>query len=88
METEKIQQLKKNYDFFMNNLGDISSKYLGRFVIIKDEAVVKDFATESEAYEYGVKNMEPGTFIIQECKSAEKESYVQTFRSRVRFSNV
>lgn len=87
MEASKIEILKKNFDFFMANLDDLSGKYMGRFLLIKDEAVVKDFGTELEAYKYGVENMEAGTFIIQECKSADKDSYVQTFRSRVRFHN-
>lgn len=83
MDTEEL--LKRYYAYFMDNLDDISKKYHGRFVVIKDDSVVGDYASEAEAYSEAVKKYSLGEFLIQECKSADKDSYKQTFRSRVRF---
>lgn len=85
MDSKDLEQLKKNYEFFMENLKELSEKYKGKFLLLKDEAVVEAFASEIEAYKAGVERFGLGTFIIQECKSNDKSSYIQTFRSRVKF---
>lgn len=77
--------LKEYYSYFMEHLEEIASKYSGRFVVIKNNEVVGDYPTELEAYSDSVKKYPLGEFLIQECKSADKDSYTQTFRSRVRF---
>lgn len=79
------ETLKQYYQFFMDNIEELAGKYKGRFVVIKDNAVVGDYDSEMEAYSESVKQFPLGTFLIQECKSSDKESYTQTFRSRVRF---
>ena len=77
--------LKHYYSYFMDHLDEIFAKYKGKFVVIKDDSVVGAYSSESEAYSDAVKKFNLGEFLIQECKSADKESYTQTFRSRVRF---
>jgi hypothetical protein len=53
--------------------------------VLKDLQVVGAFGTMDEAYDYAVKNHEPGTFIIQKCTEGDKD-YTQTFHSRVKFT--
>ncbi|MBR6450518.1 MAG: hypothetical protein IKS96_11360 [Fibrobacter sp.] len=77
--------LSRYYKYFMDHLDEIFAKYKGKFIVIKDDAIVGAYSSESEAYSESVKKFALGEFLIQECKSANKDSYTQTFRSRVRF---
>lgn len=83
MSTKEL--LNQYYSYFMNHLDEIFAKYKGKFVVIKDDSVVGSYNSEAEAYSEAVKKFTLGEFLIQECKSADKNSYTQTFRSRVRF---
>ena len=83
MSTKEL--LNQYYLYFMNHLDEIFAKYKGKFVVIKDNSVVGSYNGEAEAYSEAVKKFTLGEFLIQECKSADKNSYTQTFRSRVRF---
>ena len=49
-------------------------QYGGRFVVIKDEAVLAVYDNFHEAYVDTIKTEELGTFIIQECVRPEDES--------------
>jgi hypothetical protein len=69
----------------MDHLDEIYAHHKGKFVVIKDDSVVGSYPSEKEAYTEAVKKYALGEFLIQECKSPDKESYTQTFRSRVRF---
>lgn len=83
MDTKEL--LIHYYSYFMDHLDEIFEKYKGQFVVIKDDSVVGAYPSEAEAYSASVKKYALGEFLIQECKSADRESYTQTFRSRVRF---
>ncbi len=42
-------------------------KYLGRFIVIKDEQVIADYDTKTKAWQATIKTHQPGTFIIHHC---------------------
>lgn len=74
--------LKENFKFFIENQNELVSKYPGKFIIIRNKEVVRDFESESLAYQHAIKNFEEGTFLIQECLPGE-DVFTQTFHSRV-----
>lgn len=77
-----IPALQNEFNYFKENQDQLVSAYEGRFILIKDCAVVGDFDTELEAYTEGKSKYELGTFLIQHCVPGS-ESYTQTFHSRV-----
>ena len=74
--------LKKNYDFYIRNHKEIVSKYLNKFIVIKEEKIVDSYDTFEEAARESAKKYELGTFIIQEC-SQDLDETTQAFHSRV-----
>lgn len=74
--------MDKDFHYFLDNREKLLSEYLGRFVIIKDQKVVKDFSTEIEAYEFGKNRFGLGSFLIQHC-IPDEDSITNTFHSRV-----
>lgn len=77
--------LEKEFKYYLNNQSELVKRYNRRFLVIKDESVVGDFATMEEAYFDSVTKYELGTFLIQECTEGD-EAYTQTFHSRVVFA--
>ena len=77
-----MADLKKEFHYFIEYQEELVEKYNGKFLVIKDLEVKNAFDTMEEAYIWGNKEFEPGTFIIQECMSG-KEVYSATFHSRV-----
>lgn len=77
--------LEKEFKYYLDHQAELVKKYNGRFLVIKDEGVVGDFATMEEAYFDSVQKYELGTFLIQECTEGDK-AYTQTFHSRVVFA--
>ena len=76
--------LDKEFKYYLDNQTELVKKYSGRFLVIRSESVVGDFATMDEAYFDSVNKYELGTFLIQECTEGN-EAYTQTFHSRVSF---
>ena len=78
---------EKEFQYYLTNQSELNEKYEGRFLAIKGESVLGDYATEQEAYLQTKKDHEIGTFFIQKCsKGGPGESgHVQIFHSRVSF---
>ena len=57
----------KNYLYFMSNIDNLREKYAGRYVVIKNEAIIGNYASFDEAYNETLKTNELGTFFIQHC---------------------
>ena len=68
------EKLKEWFDWFVKNQEDLSKKYNGKFVVIKDCEIVDSFADEDQAYFYAKKKYGLGNFLIQQCIPGE-ESY-------------
>jgi hypothetical protein len=79
------KSLKENFSYFMENRDKIVSGHIGESVLIYDEAIIGYFPSDVSAYQEAIKQFAPGSFLIQKCL-AEKESYTQTFHSRVTFA--
>ena len=77
--------LQKELEYFKAHQDELVKQYEGKFLIIKDQKVEGVYDTEIEAYTEAQKRFELGTFMIQQC-IAGKESYTQSFHSRVSFS--
>lgn len=80
-----MDQLKLNFQYYLDHQDELVKKYNGKYLIIKDCAVVGDFFDESEAYVKAVNDYGLGNFLLQYC-SEGVSAYTQTFvNSYVRF---
>ncbi|MBE3065238.1 MAG: hypothetical protein IMZ69_09520 [Spirochaetes bacterium] len=76
--------LEKEYAYFKAHKVELLEKYRGRFIVIKAESVLGDFATQEDAIAAALKDNLPGTFMVQEC--SEGSDQVMRFHSRVTFA--
>ena len=72
----------RNYEWFKAALPELAKRYDDRYVIVKDEAVIADYASYDEAFTETIKTETPGTFLIQFC-SLDEEKTMQVFYSPV-----
>ena len=80
------KNLKKEFEWFLQNRLALLEEYDGKVLVIKEQAVIGSFDYEMEAFQIMSKYHAPGTFLIQKCEES-KESYTQTFHSpQVSFS--
>lgn len=77
--------LEKEFKYYIENQNELVKKYLGKFVVIKDNEVIGYYNTQAEAYNESIKTHNIGTFLIQHCMPGT-ENYTQTFHSRVMFN--
>jgi len=77
--------LDTEFKYFVEHQDELVKKYPNLFVVIKNQQVIGSYKSEIEAYNETIKKHEAGTFLIQLCIPG-KESYTQTFHSRVVFS--
>ena len=76
--------LKKQFGYYIDNQDELVKKYNGKFIVIKDCAVIGAYDDELEAITETSKKYELGTFLVQKCIPGS-EGYTQTFHSRVSF---
>ncbi len=76
--------LDQDFQFYKDNQEGLVKKYQGKFLIIHNEKVVEVYDAQLEAYTQGEKKYGLGNFLLQECLPG-KDSYTQTFHSRVSF---
>lgn len=77
--------LKKEFEYYLKHQKDLVKKYKGKFIVIKDCKVIRAYDSEQEAVFETSKKHKIGTFLVQKCIPG-KESYTQTFHSRVAFA--
>jgi hypothetical protein len=82
--TKSTPNLKKELEYYIENQMDLVQQYLGKYIVIKDQKVIGVYDMEIDAYFDTQKEHELGSFLIQHCTPG-KESYTQTFHSRVYF---
>jgi hypothetical protein len=73
--------LKKEFQYYLTHQPDLVKKFKGRFIVIKDQKVIGDYASHSEAYNETIKTVQLGTFLIQHCLPG-KEGHSQTFHTQ------
>ena len=66
--------MDKNYMYFKDHLDELIAAYGGRFVVIKDAAVIADYDSFENAYDNTIHSEPLGTFIIQHCVSPENDA--------------
>jgi len=79
--------LEKEFKYYLDNQTELVKVYNGKYLLIKDQTVIKAFDDQTSAYIEGTKNYKLGTFLIQYC-SPGNEGYTQTFHSRVTFKDI
>ena len=77
--------LKKEFDWYLAHQDELVKEYNGRFVVIKDQAVIGNFAEEATAVFETQKLHALGTFLVQRVTPGS-DAYTQTFHSRVVYS--
>jgi hypothetical protein len=79
-----MSPLKASFDYYLANQSSFVEKYNGKFVVLKETAVVGVFDNETEAVLETQKSHRLGTFLVQ-LVGPGKSSHTQTFYSRVAF---
>ena len=74
--------LEQEFKYYLDNQSELVKNYNGKYIVIKNQAVIGVYDTKTEAYTESVKTNELGTFLIQLCTPGDT-SYSQTFHSRV-----
>jgi len=77
-----MEQLEKEFKYYINHQAELVEKYNGKFIVIKDCKVIGAFDSELEAINTTSEQYELGTFLVQKCEPGS-ESYTQTYHSRV-----
>ena len=79
------KELEKELNYYIENQDKLVEKYNGKYIVIKNCAVIGAYDSALEAIENTKQKHQLGTFIVQKCEPG-KESYTQTFHSRVTFA--
>jgi hypothetical protein len=81
----EMNPLAKEFSYFIEHQDELVKKYPKKVIVIKDCKVIGEYKTELEAIN-ATKHTHPvGTFLVQMCAPG-KESYTQSYHSRVIFS--
>jgi len=78
--------LKKEFNFFINNLPELLKKYQGKYIVIKNEQILGAYESFEQAILATRETEKIGTFLVQKCE-ANKDSYTATYHSRVSFTH-
>ena len=79
-------RLENEFKFYLENQSELVKKYNGKYIVIKNIEIIGVFDSEIDAVEKTSEHHELGTFLVQKCEPG-KESYTQTYHSRVFFLN-
>lgn len=78
--------LEKEFKYFKEHQAELFAKYPNKYLVIKDYKVAFAEDVFEEALHKAIQaGLELGTFLVQLC-SEGKDSYTQTFHSRVIFA--
>ena len=77
--------LEKEFNYYIENQNKLLKRYNNKYVVIKNKKVIGVYDSEVKAVQETSKNEPLGTFLVQKCTPG-KESYTQTYHSRVIFS--
>lgn len=77
--------LEREFEYYLANKTKLVNKYNGKFIVIKDCAVIGEYDDQGTAVSETLKDHELGTFLVQKIGPGD-ETHTQTFHSRVAFS--
>jgi len=75
-------ELEKEFNYYLEHQDELVKKYDGKFIVIKDCAVIGAFDSELEAIERTAEQYELGTFLVQKCEPGN-QAYTATYHSRI-----
>jgi hypothetical protein len=76
--------LQREFDFYLAHQDELVKQYNGKFVVIKNQAVIDVYDDQPTAISETSKRHELGTFLVQKVERGTS-SHTQTFHSRVAF---
>ncbi len=76
--------LQPEFEFYLSHQDEMVEKYDGKYIVIKNEAVLGAYDDELSAVTETQRSHELGTFLVQKVSSGDAE-YSQTFHSRAVF---
>ena len=79
-----LGMLNKEYKYYTDNKKKLLRRYKGKVLVLVGEKISGVYNNEAEAYTSAIKEYKLGTFLVQKC--IPDEEAIQTFHSRVRFS--
>ena len=74
--------LLPEFHFYLHHQQEFGRKYYGKYIVIKNQAVIGCYDQELQAIKETARQHPLGTFLVQKC-DPDPESSVQTFYSRV-----
>jgi len=77
-------RLAEQFDFYLENQEKLVKQHGGKYIVIKDRAVIGAYDSEAEAISKTTQKHELGTFIVQKCEAGD-DAYTEVFHSRVAF---
>ena len=77
--------LREAFAYYLDHQDELVEKYAGKFIVIKDGAVLDAYDDELTAITQTQRSHKIGTFLVQRVTPG-KSAYTQTFHSRVVFS--
>lgn len=81
--TDMANELKVEFEWFLQNHDELVRKYNGKFVVIKGQTVIGDYSDQSQAVaETQQKGHALGSFLVQKVEPGN-QAYTQVFHSRV-----
>ncbi|OGO04821.1 MAG: hypothetical protein A2Y91_06095 [Chloroflexi bacterium RBG_13_54_8] len=80
-----MEQLKKEFEYYLAHQSELVEKYNGKFIVIKDCQIIGAYDSELEAIQKTSEQHELGTFLVQRCEPGDA-SYTQSYHSRVLFA--
>ena len=80
-----IDQLKKEFQYYLQHQDELVEQYNGKFIVIKDNVVLGAFHSDLDAVTETQKEHKVGTFLVQ-FVSPGNTAYTQTFHSRATFN--
>jgi len=76
------EPLEKEFEFYLEHQEELVQKYNGKFIVIKDQAVLGAYDDIETAIKQTSEDHELGTFLVQKCTPGNQD-YSATFHSRV-----
>lgn len=64
-----MNELEKSFQFFKENIEDLKSKYINKFIVIINCKVIASYDDYAVALETTLTNYELGTFLIQKVEN-------------------
>ena len=64
-----MNEVDRQFQFFLDNQDELVLSYDGKIIVVQNNSVKGAFDSTLDAYLYGKRNFELGTFIVQKCIS-------------------